>query len=318
MHGEDWRPTCSIETLVARSQTLASIRAFFAQRGVLEMDTPVLSRTTVTDPAIESLSLVDGGERIYLQTSPEYQMKRLLAAGAPSMVRIGPVFRAEESGRLHNPEFTMIEWYRVGFDLQQLMDEVAALVDLVLGSERYRTVTYHQLLHEGAGVDAFESGMSDLIAALDRFGAELSPGVAGDRRALLDLLVTHALESFGAGRVFMTDYPADQAALARLVRDSSGRSVAARFELIIDGVEVANGYDELADADVMEKRMNTDRELRRAAGRHEPAHDRRLLAAMRHGMPRCSGVALGFDRLMMRKLGAARIEEVMPFGIARA
>ena len=117
LRDEDWRPTCSIETLVARSQTLASIRAFFAQRGVLEVDTPVLSRTTVTDPAIESLSLVDGGERRYLQTSPEYQMKRLLAAGAPSMVRIGPVFRAEESGRLHNPEFTMIEWYRLGFDL---------------------------------------------------------------------------------------------------------------------------------------------------------------------------------------------------------
>ena len=318
MRDEDWRPTCSTETLVARSQTLASIRAFFAQRGVLEVDTPVLSRTTVTDPAIESLSLVDAGERRYLQTSPEYQMKRLLAAGAPSMVRIGPVFRAEESGRLHNPEFTMVEWYRLGFDLRQLMDEVVALVDLVLGAQRYRTVTYHQLLNEGAGVDVFESSASDLLAALNRFGVELSAGAAADHRALLDLLVTHAIDALGAGRVFITDYPADQAALARLVRDSAGRSVAARFELIIDGVEVANGYDELADADVMERRMASDIELRRAARRDEPAHDRRLLAAMRHGLPRCSGVALGFDRLMMRKLGAARIEEVMPFGVARA
>ena len=157
MRDEEWRPTCSIETLLARSQTLESIRAFFAQRGVLEVDTPVLSRNTVTDPAIESLSLIDAGERRYLQTSPEYQMKRLLAAGAPSMVRIGPVFRAEESGRLHNPEFTMIEWYRLDFDLAQLMQEVAELVDLVLGKERCRTVTYRHLLREGAGVDAFES-----------------------------------------------------------------------------------------------------------------------------------------------------------------
>jgi elongation factor P--(R)-beta-lysine ligase len=318
LRDEDWRPTCSIETLVARSQTLASIRAFFAQRGVLEVDTPVLSRTTVTDPAIESLWLLDAGEQRYLQTSPEYQMKRLLAAGAPSMVRIGPVFRAEESGRLHNPEFTMIEWYRLGFDLAELMDEVAALVDRVLGMQRSRTVTYHQLLREGAGVDAFESSVTDLVAALARLGVELSPGAAADRRALLDLLVTQAIDALGAGRVFIVDYPADQAALARLVQDSDGRAVAARFELIIDGVEVANGYDELADADVMQQRMTADVELRRGAGRDAPAHDRRLLAAMRYGLPRCSGVALGFDRLMMRKLGVARIEEVMPFGIARA
>ena len=245
-------------------------------------------------------------------------MKRLLAAGAPSIVRIGPVFRAEESGRLHNPEFTMIEWYRLGFDLAQLMQEVAELVDLVLGKDRCRSVTYCHLLREGAGVDAFESSAAELTAAVERLGVELSPSVAADRRALLDLLVTHAIDTLGAGRVFITEYPADQAALARLVADSEGRSVAARFELIIDGVEVANGYDELADADVMERRMATDLELRRGTGRDEPSRDQRLLAAMRSGLPACSGVALGFDRLLMRKLDAGRIEEVMPFGIARA
>lgn len=318
MRDEEWRPTCSIETLVARSQTLASIRAFFARRGVLEVDTPVLSRTTVTDPAIESLTLLDAGERRYLQTSPEYQMKRLLAAGAPSIVRIGPVFRAEESGRLHNPEFTMIEWYRLGFDLAQLMADVEALVDLTLGAGIYRRVSYFQLLDEGAGVDAFDSNEIELVAALRRLGVELSPAAAVDRRDLLDLLVTHAIDALGAGRIFITDYPADQAALARVVRDPSGRNVAARFELIVDGAEIANGYDELADADVLERRMAADRATRGRAGRDEPAVDERLLAAMRHGLPNCSGVALGFDRLMMRKLGAARIEEVMPFGIARA
>jgi lysyl-tRNA synthetase class 2 len=318
LRDEAWRPTCSIETLVARSHTLASVRGFFSERGMLEVDTPVLSRTTVTDPAIESLSLLDAGERRYLQTSPEYQMKRLLAAGAPSMVRIGPVFRAEESGRLHNPEFTMIEWYRLGFDLPQLMDEVEALMDRVLGAGTYRRITYHHLLREGAGIDAFESSADDLAAALRRLAVDLSPGAAVDRRDLLDLLVTRALDALGTGRVFVTDYPADQAALARVAPDAAGRNVAQRFELIVDGVEIANGYDELADADVLEERMTADRDIRRRSGRAEPPMDHRLLAAMRHGLPRCAGVALGFDRLLMCKLGAARIEEVMPFDIARA
>src|SRR5262249_4430797 len=154
--GDDWRPTASIDVLFERANTLKSIRDYFEREGVLEVDTPVLSRTTVTDPAIESLRLA-GGDARYLQTSPEYQMKRLLAAGAPSIVRIGPVFRGEESGRLHNPEFTMIEWYRLGFDLPALMVDVERVVDRVLGRAAYRRISYRRLLLDGVGVDPFRA-----------------------------------------------------------------------------------------------------------------------------------------------------------------
>jgi len=245
-------------------------------------------------------------------------MKRLLAAGAPSIVRIGPVFRAEESSRLHNPEFTMIEWYRIGFDLAELLDEVEALVDLVLGHDNYRRVSYAQLLREGANVDPFEDDEAALMAALNRCGVQLSANADASRRDLLDLLVTYTIEAAGTGRVFVTDYPSDQAALARVVADAQGRNVAARFELIVDGIEVANGYDELVDADVLERRMLADGVVRSRFARRCPAPDERLLAAMRHGLPRCCGVALGFDRLLMLKLGAHRVEEVMPFSFARS
>ncbi len=321
LRDDDWRPSASTDTLVARAQTLIQIRTFFAQRRVLEVDTPILSRTTVTEPAIESMSLGDGDARRYLQTSPEYHMKRLLAAGAPSIVRIGPVFRAEESGRLHNPEFTMIEWYRLEFELAQLMDEVAALVELVLGAGATRRVTYRQLLIEGADIDPLDplrSSDADLIDALERHGVVLSANAGATRRDLLDLLVAHAIETIGAGRIFVTDYPADQAALARVAPDAAGFDVAQRFELVIDGIEIANGYDELLDARVLERRMREDLATRAHASRDAPAPDHRLLAALAHGLPRCAGVALGFDRLLMLKLGFERIDAVLPFSFARA
>jgi elongation factor P--(R)-beta-lysine ligase len=300
-----------------RSRALAAVRAFFAARHVLEVDTPVLSRTTVTDAAIESLSLQIGGQPHYLQTSPEYHMKRLLAAGAPSIVRIGPVFRAEEIGALHNPEFTMIEWYRRDFDLAALMADVRDLVDLLLGPAPFRRVTYAELLFEAAAVDPWQSGADELRAALVRLGIELSPHADPSRRDLLDLIAAHAMDQLGDGRVFVTDYPADQAALARVAADAGGRQVAQRFELIIDGIEIANGYDELADATILAARMENDRVLRRGAGRAQPAPDQRLLDAMRHGLPPCSGVALGFDRLLLLRLGLPRIEAVLPFSFER-
>jgi len=313
----DWRPSATIDVLIERAKTLESIREYFRREGVLEVDTPVLSRTTVTDTAIDSLRLA-GDDSRYLQTSPEYQMKRLLAAGAPSIVRIGPVFRGEESGRLHNPEFTMVEWYRLGFDLAALMSDVERVVDIVLGRGAYERKSYRQLLRDGVGVDPFRAGEADLRRALTANGIELSPTADVDARALLDLLVTHAIESSGTGRLFVTDYPADQAALARVSADADGNAIAARFELMIDGIEIANGYDELVDADALRARMVVDRDVRVRAGRHAPEADERLLAAMRHGLPACSGVALGFDRLLMSKLGVDRIEAVLPFSHARA
>jgi len=315
--GDDWRPSSSIEVVIERAKALKIIRDYFEREHVLEVDTPVLSRTTVTDPAIESLRLA-GNDPLYLQTSPEYQMKRLLAAGAPSIVRIGPVFRAEESGRLHNAEFTMIEWYRLGFDLPALMSDVERVVDAVLGRAAYRRITYRRLLLDGVGVDPFRATEVDLRKALASRGVELSPAAGLDARALMDLLAARAIEAAGGGRLFVTDYPADQAALARISNDAEGSAVAARFELMIDGIEIANGYDELVDADALRERMNADRAVRERDGRHVPDVDERLLAAMRHGLRACSGVALGFDRLLMLKLGLERIDAVLPFSHARA
>ena len=302
--------------LRARAAALATIRGFFATRGVLEVDTPVLSRTTVTDVAIDSLSTRIGGEAWYLQTSPEYQMKRLLAAGAPSIVRIGPVFRDDETGRIHNPEFTMVEWYRLGFDLTALMNETAALVDAVLGEAAHRTMRHADLLAV-VGVGLADATHEQLAAAAARGG--LDGDFAGwSRRALLDLLASEAIARIGAGRVFVVDYPADQAALARVVTDADGRAVAQRFELVVDGIEIANGYQELRDAETMAARMEADRAARREAGRFAPPADQRLLDAMRAGLPACSGVALGFDRLLMLKLGARSLDAVVPFTIDRA
>jgi lysyl-tRNA synthetase class 2 len=311
---DDWRPSCSIDTLRARAELLAAMRAFFAARDVIEVDTPVLSCTTVTDPAIDSLAVATDGATYYLQTSPEYQMKRLLAAGAPSIVRIGPVFRAGERGRLHNPEFTMIEWYRRGFALDRLIDEVVALTDMALGAAPYRHVRYFELLRDAAGVDAWRDEGAALAAALDRLGIEVSGEL--DRREALDLLADCALSRLG-GRVVVFDFPPDQAALACLAVDPDGRTVAQRFELVIDGIEMANGYRELTDAEELAERMRRDRVARSAAGRPTPAADGRLLAALAAGLPECSGVALGFDRLLMVKLGATSLDAVLPFSWER-
>jgi lysyl-tRNA synthetase class 2 len=265
--------------LRARAELLAGIRAFFAERDVLEVQTPVLSAHTVTDLNIESMAV---GSHGYLQTSPEYHLKRLLAAGAPSLYQLGPVFRAGETGRLHNPEFILLEWYRLGFDDQALMGEVAELVDQVLGEDHY---SYHRY--------------GDLVGDLDRAPEEL------------DLALVDALQALGAGRHFVTHYPADQAALARLHPDDP--SVAARFELVVDGVELANGYHELTDAEEQRRRFAGDIEQRRLAGKVEPTIDESFLAALDSGLPDCAGVALGVDRLLMLQQGASSLAEIMAF-----
>jgi lysyl-tRNA synthetase class 2 len=291
--GHDWRPACSLDALRARADALAAIRAFFSERDVLEVQTAALAAATVTEPAVESIAVPGAG---YLQTSPEYQMKRLLAAGAPSIYQIGPVFRAGEAGGRHNPEFTMVEWYRLGFDDHALMDEVAALVDRVLGAGRWFRRTY-------ADVAASVPPPADVIGTVTE-------------RDLLDLRFASGLDALPQGRWFITDYPADQAALAR--RRPENPAVAARFELVIDGLEVANGYHELGNVIEQRARFESDRARRRSAGQvdHEP--DERLLAALAHGLPDCAGVALGLDRLLMLRLGTRQIADVQPFPIDRA
>lgn len=268
---------------------LRAIREFFHERSVLEVQTACLGAHTVTDPAIESLAVPGIG---YLQTSPEYQLKRLLAAGSRSVYQIGPVFRAGEVGRLHNTEFTMLEWYRLGYTDKELMTEVAALVDLVLGAGCYETLCY------------------DEVVAL---------GSDGDRpleRADLDLAFAQGVSALAGRRVFVVDYPADQAVLARLRPGQP--ALAARFELCVDGLELANGYWELGDRAAIECRFAEDLAARRLSGSDLPEPDGAFLAAMEAGLPDCAGVALGIDRLLMVKLGARSLAEVMAFPADRA
>ncbi|MBL6708619.1 MAG: hypothetical protein ISP99_04705 [Pseudomonadales bacterium] len=275
----DWRPSASIEQLKRRAELLAQARAFFAGRDVIEVQTPVIAKDSVTEPDVQSIEVPGYG---YLQTSPEYQMKRLLAAGMPSCYQLGPAFRHGEQGRLHNPEFTMLEWYRLGFDHNQLMCEVADLVDTLLGPKPYQRLTYEDVV-----------GKSE-----------------GRPRDALDLAFAEACERLTPGRFFITDYPADQAALARINPD---RQTAARFELVIDGIEIANGYWELLDADEHRQRFKTDKEIRRQRGLPEMAVDEVFLAALEHGLPECAGVAMGFDRLVMLGVGAKALSDVTAF-----
>lgn len=280
---EQWRPACSLAALQARGELLAELRGYFAERGVLEVQTGCLGSHTVTDPHIESIAVPGLG---YLQTSPEYQLKRLLAAGAPSLYQLGPVFRAGETGRLHNPEFTLLEWYRLDYDDAALMAELAELVDLVLGPAEYQHLSYAEVVAGG-------------------------PNLSADQ----DLAFAQGLDVLGDVRVFVTDYPAEQAALARL---RGSPALAARFELVVAGVEIANGYHELGDPRQLGARFSEDLAQRRRLGRQQPAVDSAFLAAMQAGLPECAGVAVGVDRLLMLKLGAQSLAEVMPFPIDRA
>jgi elongation factor P--(R)-beta-lysine ligase len=281
---QNWRPSCSLTALRARAQLYADIRAFFAARDVMEVQTALLASHTVTEPNIDSLEVGGHG---FLQTSPEYQMKRLLAAGAPAIYSLGPVFRAGELGRIHNPEFTLLEWYQPGYDDVALMHEVSELVDLVLGPDDYHHHRY-----------------ATLVGDLNRPADEL------------DLALVDALEALGPGRHFITHFPADQAALARLHADEP--ESAARFELVVDGVEIANGYHELTDSDEQRRRFARDIEQRRLAGKVELSPDERLLAALDAGLPDCAGVALGLDRLLMLQQGAESLAAVLPFPADRA
>ncbi|MXY53383.1 MAG: EF-P lysine aminoacylase GenX [Gammaproteobacteria bacterium] len=307
----DWPPSCAIETLHARAAALAATRAFFAERGVLEVNTPVLASHTVLDPAIESIAV--GGR--YLQTSPEYHMKRLLAAGAPSIYQLGPVFRQGEQGRWHNPEFLMLEWYRLDFDANRLMLEVEELVDCLLSPAPYLCIPYRQLLADRFDIDIDTASVDDLADICAQLGYKASS--TSRTEEALDLMLAAALADRGEGRVFVTEYPPDQAALAR-VNASKRRPHAERFELVINGVEIANGYHELADPDELAQRMAADTEKRRASGLCVPKPDERLLAAQRHGLPNCAGVALGFDRLLALKLGTDGISPVLAFDWNRA
>ncbi len=317
-----WRPTAALGALQRRAALLRTAREFFAARGVLEVETPILSAAAVSDPQIESLATHVAGipAPFYLSTSPEYAMKRLLAAGSGDIYQVCKVFRDAERGRWHNPEFTLIEWYRLGFDDVRLMTEVEALIGEMLAP--YRTLapaerlSYADAFQRYAGVDAHRASEAELLDSAARHGivcrAEL------DRDAKLDLLMGLIVgPRLGLDRpCFIVDYPASQAALARLKPGLP--PVAARFELYLDGVELANGFHELIDDGEQRSRFARDLRQREARGQVEPPLDERLLAALAAGLPDCAGVALGFDRLAALALGAPRLAEAMAFTIDNA
>lgn len=301
--------------LRARAALIDRIREFFKLRGLLEVDTPLLCSSGVTDPAIEPL-VVERGNSVasprYLQTSPEYAMKRLLAAGSGPIFQIARAFRDGEAGSRHNPEFTLLEWYRPGFDYHQLMEEVAALVMHCLGDLTVEYHSYRQLFLDLLGIDPFLATLAELE---QRAKAELDIGsVTGDRDLWLDLLMSHLIEPRlqQRGLCFVYDYPASQAALSRIDR-SGDFPVGQRFEAYVAGMELANGYCELTDSEEQRQRFIEDNTRRREHGLAQRPLDEFLLAAMDAGLPPCSGVALGVDRLLMCASGARDIRDVLAF-----
>lgn len=317
MGGQDWRPGASRHALEARAALLAAIRKFFRQRGVLEVETPLLSQACNTDPNIQAMATESPAAR-FLRTSPEYAMKRLLAAGSGDVFELGRVFRDGERGRRHNPEFTMLEWYRVGWNYMDLAAEVVALIrhcaqacgETDPGPWPLNRISYRDLFGEKAGVDPFDADESELAGAAAERGIVSAPLSHSE---WLDLLMSELVQPALPGEVFtiVHDFPPEQAALAR-VRPGDP-PVAERFEVFAGQQELANGYQELTDAG--EQRRRFERELRMRASRGELAVplDERLLAALEHGLPECAGVALGVDRLLMLLLNVDDIRMVLSF-----
>ncbi|RNF83165.1 EF-P lysine aminoacylase EpmA [Montanilutibacter psychrotolerans] len=322
-----WHPTASFTALRLRAALNARLRGYFAERGVTEVETPVMSVAGNTDANIASFSLefsgrTDGAPRTrWLRTSPEFPLKRLLAAGFGDCYELGRVFRDGEAGGRHNPEFTMLEWYRTGWDHTRLVGETAELVNAALALvDRHApldTVSYRELYRERLGIDTETADVAQLRSALG--DVVINPdGLVRDD--WLDLLMTHRLQpTFDPQRLLaVVNYPASQCALARLRREPDGRAVAERFELYLGPLELANGYHELADAAEQGARFDRDRQMRHARGQAAPPRDEHLLAALADGFPDCAGVALGVDRLMMAMLGTGSIADVLAFDFARA
>jgi lysyl-tRNA synthetase class 2 len=318
-----WLPSATRERLAQRAALLATVRQFFETRSVLEVETPMLVNAAVTDVNLRPVELVLGERRLFLQTSPEYAMKRLLAAGMGDVYQLCKVVRGDERSRVHNPEFTMLEWYRVGFEMTDLIQEVAALLDALVtrvgGAARaLRQVTYREVFQTSLQVDPLEASTEDLAKIAAAHGLTGHNLTELDRDELLDFLMGAVIgPTLGRGEwLALTHYPASQAALAQL--DPSDPRVALRFEIYADGIELANGFQELADAHEQRARFMTDNAARRAQGLPPMPIDERLLAALESGLPACSGVALGFDRAVMVAVGARQIDEVIAFPIENA
>lgn len=319
-----WQPSASISMLKKRGDILSQIRQFFAQRRVLEVDTPAMSHATVTDVHMHTFQTnfvgpgYSQGASLYLMTSPEFHMKRLLAAGSGCIYQINKAFRNEENGRYHNPEFTMLEWYRMGFDHHQLMDEMDDLLPLILKCDSANRMTYQQAFLSVLGVCPLEASMDDLRASAAQLGLSDIAHNEQDKDTLLQLLFSVGVEGvIGQNApVFVYDFPASQAALAKV--NQSDPRVADRFEVYYKGIELANGFHELDNPAEQLARFEQDNRKRVSMGLQPQPIDHNLIAALEHGLPVCAGVALGVDRLIMLALDCEHIDEVtaFPFPIA--
>jgi lysyl-tRNA synthetase class 2 len=311
-----WQPSAPLEALRLRAAILQKIRNFFAGKGVVEVETPLLSHATVTDPHISSIQAKHAEEAVYLQTSPEYAMKRLLAAGSGSIFQICKAFRQGDIGTFHNPEFTLLEWYRIGFDHHALMDEMDELLSMVLGTKPALRLTCQEAYQNYVGIDPHSATLYDLKnAARDKINFT---GELASPNDWLDLLFTHCIEPvFAMNRpVFLYDFPVTQAALAKIRNDKP--PVASRFEVYFKGIELANGFHELQDAVEQRNRFENDLRHRAALGLPLVPIDKHLLEALNFGLPECAGVALGLDRLIMLAGNFQKIDDVISFVFTRA
>ncbi|MDO9138817.1 MAG: EF-P lysine aminoacylase EpmA [Methylobacter sp.] len=324
--GQDWRPSCAIELLQLRARMLAEIRQFFADRAVLEVETPLLSNSIGTDPQLEFFTaeyrLLPTRQTLFLQTSPEFAMKRLLAAGSGCIYQIGKAFRNGESGRFHNPEFTMLEWYRVGFSLPQLMDEIAGLIGHLFREQplqETQRVSYQDAFFSHTGLDPLVFSYPDYCAYARQSELPEAVTICGHDHALwLDFLFSHKVQPhLGNNALCMVyGYPACQSSLARI--NEHNALVSDRVEVFINGVELGNGYHELTDADEQNKRFDKELAIRQQQKLPVSVKDQRLVAALASGLPQCSGMAIGLDRLLMLLSGSHSINEVLSFPIHRA
>jgi elongation factor P--(R)-beta-lysine ligase len=325
--GTDWQPSCSLELLQLRARLLQKVRQFFAERDVLEVETPLLCSAIGTDPHLDFFTTTYGSspqkQALFLQTSPEFAMKRLIAAGSGSIYQICKAFRNGESGRYHNPEFTLLEWYRIGYNLTQLMDEVVELMECLFIENRrlqcVQRIDYKSLFLQYTGLDpllfsvkayqkyALDSGLGD------------APSLCGQDHSLwLDFIFSHQIQpNLRQNTLWLVyGYPACMPSLARINADNA--LVTDRVELFLDGVELGNGYYELNDAKEQEQRFDKEIAVRQATMRPSVNKDVRLLAALASGLPDCSGIAIGLDRILMLLTNSAAIDEVLAFPVSKA
>jgi len=320
-----WQPVATQGMLRRRAQLLADTRQFFATRQVMEVETPILAHCASTEVHLESFSTAQGHteQLLYLQTSPEYHMKRLLAAASGPVYQISRAFRREESGRLHNPEFSMLEWYRPDFDHYQLMDEMQELLLHVgiqaAGFDHIRRISYAEVFEQYAGFNPHTVDITRLSQCAIDLGIKIeNADKLTERDGWLDLILSHVIEpQLGQGEItFVYNYPASQASLARI--RPGNPAVAERFEVYVRGIELANGFHELDDAVEQRQRLMQDQARRRQLGLEVPELDQAFLDALDAGLPPCAGVALGLDRLLMLLTGVQTIDEVLAFPLERA